>query len=53
MIVHGLTERDSVEEGAGMRKKIDPKGLNTYYKEGYRLQIYEECFEPLVGMVLM
>jgi len=32
-----------------MRKKIDPKGLNTYYKEGYRLQIYEECFEPLIG----
>ena len=49
MIVHGFTERDSVEEVPGMRKKIDPKGLNTFYKDGYRLEIYEECFEPLIS----
>jgi hypothetical protein len=49
MIVHGFTERDSMEEGVGMRRKIDPKGLNWYFKKDYHLQIYEECFEPLIG----
>lgn len=49
MIVGGFTVTDFAGEGVGMRKRIDPKGLDTAMKDGYRLEIYEECFEPLIG----